>query len=474
MIVAAVMLSLAVPAPAAEAKHHSGPGLTLRIVSKRQRTILRHGQIVVRVKTKRRPSLVRLFASFRPRGRKKVPIVATRVRDFKAGRHHLRRVELRLNRAGRRAIASCARGRIVITAAPIRKKAGRPGHRVRKRGGLKRDPKRCGKKTGGKGHGGHGNGGGGGGSGGGGKPPPVDYQPSNPDRCDWIDGADCMFPFPNDFFTTADSTTTTKRRLNFNILSMPRNVEQKPIDPTPFNRNDGFSPGSAIVTHVPGLDTKAAFQKSGIVPIDDMGDAFREKQPVVVIDTKTLARHLVWAELDANPTNKSDVNLIIRPGTNLTEGRRYIVALRRLEDATGKTLQPTTGFRVYRDGNTTKSDPVEKRRPHFEEIFRTLAEAGVDREDLYRAWDFTVASERNLSERMLSIRDDAFKQLGDTNLSDLKVQGASPKFKVTGVENSANPNDNIGRTVEGTVTVPCYISTPTCAAGGRFIYPPNS
>ena len=37
---------------------------------------------------------------------------------------------------------------------------------------------------------------------------------------------------------------------------------------------------------------------------------------------------------------------------------------------------------------------------------------------------------RNLSERMLHIRNDAFAQLGDKNLSDLKVTGKAPTFFV--------------------------------------------
>ena len=54
----------------------------------------------------------------------------------------------------------------------------------------------------------------------------------------------------------------------------------------------------------------------------------------------------------------------------------------------------------------------------MEEIFATLGQAGIER-TLYLAWDFTVASERNLTERALSMRDDAFAQLGDTDLADL-------------------------------------------------------
>src|SRR5689334_7541359 len=101
---------------------------------------------------------------------------------------------------------------------------------------------------------------------------PVDYStPADADRCDWLDEAVCLQPWPNDYFTTGDSGTTTHRRLNLQLLSMPRNRAGKPIDPTDYNRNDGFSPGTPIVTKIPGLDTKAAFDRSGIVPITDMG-----------------------------------------------------------------------------------------------------------------------------------------------------------------------------------------------------------
>jgi hypothetical protein len=38
---------------------------------------------------------------------------------------------------------------------------------------------------------------------------------------------------------------------------MPKNAAGVPIDPTEWNRNDGFSPGSAVQTLVPGLDRAA-------------------------------------------------------------------------------------------------------------------------------------------------------------------------------------------------------------------------
>ena len=51
---------------------------------------------------------------------------------------------------------------------------------------------------------------------------------------------------------------------------------------------------------------------------------------------------------------------------------------------------------------------------------------------------------------MLSIRNDAFGQLGDTNLSDVQVQGNAPPFAVTSVQNfTPDQNPRLLREVQG-------------------------
>ena len=91
------------------------------------------------------------------------------------------------------------------------------------------------------------------------------------------------------------------------------------------------------------------------------------------------------------------------------------------------------------------------------------------------AWDFTVASRQSLTSPMLSIRNDAFGQLGDTNLSDLQVQGTASPFTVTSVQNfTPDQNPKLLREVLGTFTVPCYLTTSSCAIGGGFNYSSTS
>src|SRR5437588_35726 len=92
-------------------------------------------------------------------------------------------------------------------------------------------------------------------------------DPTNPQGCDPIDRAQCMLPYPNDWFTQADSTSATGRRLDLNVLAMPRNVEGKPIEPQEWNRSDGFSAGAQILTVVPGM-TKNADLAASRLPTD--------------------------------------------------------------------------------------------------------------------------------------------------------------------------------------------------------------
>ncbi len=288
-------------------------------------------------------------------------------------------------------------------------------------------------------------------------------------RCDFTDPAVCLYPWPNDLFTKKSKATVTGRRLNLSRKSMPANKDGVRIDPTDQNRADGFSPGSMLVTKVLGLTTPLAVERSKLPPIGDMSKSLAPRSPVVVINARTGERHLVWAEIDSNPPDPKDRVLIIRPGRNFEEGQRYVVALRFLKNARGKSLRARRNFRLYRDGKLTRKPRVERRRKHFESLFGTLKKAGVARRSLYLAWDFTVASRQSLTGRALHMRDETFRSLGDTNLADLKVEGSAPAFTVDLVKNNTPAEDDrIARRIEGTLTAPCYL-TNGCAPGGRFV-----
>jgi hypothetical protein len=293
--------------------------------------------------------------------------------------------------------------------------------------------------------------------------PGADCQP-------FLDDVPCLQPFPNNLFTKK-ANTPTGRRLALPADAMPVNADGAAIDPAQWNRNDGFGPGSMITVHVPGLDTPQAVQNTGAVPLSNISRYRSKHAPVVLIDQKTGKRHPIWVELDSNAATPEETNLLIHPAANLRYRHRYVVALRDLEDASGGSIEAPRWFELLRDGGHLPGE-LKDQKKRYKGIFRALRNAGIKRDDsLYEAWNFTVASRRDRTARLLKVRDDAFGQLGDSDLADGQVSGNSPSFEVTEVQNfTPAENDRLLRMVTGTFRVPCFLEAQGCPTGSTFHY----
>ena len=212
-----------------------------------------------------------------------------------------------------------------------------------------------------------------------------------PKRCEPLDKASCLYPWPSNHYTKPDPRTPTGRRLALPRAGMPANKDGVRIDPSDMNRADGFSPGTLLAT-------------KGARPRQPGG---RAGQPAAVADQpasgapgrphagggdqcRTGRRHPIWAEVDANPEQPEDRLLIIRPARNFIEGETYIVALRHLRTAGGDPIRPSRAFRRLKRHPTAR----------YRRIFAALREAGIRRRKLYLTWDFTIASAESLAGRM--------------------------------------------------------------------------
>jgi hypothetical protein len=269
-------------------------------------------------------------------------------------------------------------------------------------------------------------------------------------RCTGVPTKGCLLPFPNDFaLTKRDASTPTGRRVAFSLAEMPADSSGTHIDPTELNRNDGFSPGEPIIVHVATLSSQAAFKRSRIVAVNDLAEYVRPNQPLLLLDEATGRRQIVWGELDANSPTAASRNLIIHPAKNLVPGRRYVVVLRNLSDRTPRNLWPTTSSKLR----------------------AALRKAKVKQSSVYLTWDFSVASDRSLTGRLLRIRNDAFAQLGDTNLADSVIAGRPPTYTITSIQDFTTAQDaRIARRIKGTFMVPCYLNRTGCPPGARFHY----
>ena len=268
----------------------------------------------------------------------------------------------------------------------------------------------------------------------------------------------CLLPFPDDRLTREDLATPTALRVQLPAAAMPVNRSGERIAVSEYNRADGFSPGSTLIVHVPGLDNAAAFKRTGAAGLGELAAAEDPDQPVVLIDESSAGRQLIWSEPDPTAPSRQDTNLLIHPARGLLAGHTYAVALRALRAANGRLLAAPGWFARLRDGRNLV--PRERaQRARYRRIFAALARAHIARRSLYEAWDFTVASSAGVSSRLLAIRDNAFAQLGDFDLADGVVAGRPPAYTVTS-EDQLAPRL---RRVQGTFAVPCYLLS--CEAG---------
>ena len=212
---------------------------SLRIVTKSQRKIVR-GKLIVKVNSTRKK--VKLRARSSTFDSPRLEPLARPVRVKMRGKRK-RTVKIRLSRSVRNALQSCEVRELQVSAR--KSKITAP---------MIRDTPTCAAKA-------------------------VDL--SSADRCDFIgtqDGSLCMLPFPDDFYTTIDSSTRTGRRVAFRSDSLPANEAGTHIDAGPYNGNDGFSPGQTIVVRVPGLDDPAALARTAPVSLDRLARKYRSDQ----------------------------------------------------------------------------------------------------------------------------------------------------------------------------------------------------
>ena len=321
--------------------------------------------------------------------------------------------------------------------------------------------------------------------------------------CDPLDASACLYPFPSDHYTVAaddSATIRTGRRLNFNPLAMPRNIVGKPIDPSEWNRNDGFSPGPMILTVVPGLDNLDALKLSYGLPTLTPDNGVGITHPALSLDPAgpihllevdgegNVTPTLAWAELDvqaqnyllsANPFGlipepfPSDpidrpagvpvqTSLIIRPARNLKAGSRYVVVLRNLRNGSNQAIAAQPLFAACRDRQDASLPPLQTRCASLESsVFPVLERAGIARDDaLYLAWDFTVASTENTTARLVHMRDQAFADLASNGADCTRHDEASEQCAAPSFEIDTDRSEGGFRIVEGTLTVPSFLVLP--------------
>ncbi|WP_434427773.1 hypothetical protein [Nannocystis pusilla] len=269
-------------------------------------------------------------------------------------------------------------------------------------------------------------------------------------ECDPLDPNYCLFPFPNNVYTTADATTPTGRRVALPRNSLPMSTGGILPETDVFAELDGFSGGLPGMVHMPGA-TITGLPGPWSIELSVTPDS-----PTIVLDVDTgeLVPH--FTELDMSHGDDARRTLLIRPVTRPRDGARLIYAVRNVVDAGGEPLAPSPAFAALRDLTPFPDDPsIDARRPLYADIFQRLEAAGVVRDDLQLAWDYTVSSTENTTGRLLHMRDHALAQVG----------AAGPAYEIESITEDCD--EFIALCVEGEMTVPLYLDKPE--SGGRMI-----
>ncbi|MFM8562324.1 MAG: hypothetical protein ACKOCE_00350 [Acidimicrobiia bacterium] len=269
----------------------------------------------------------------------------------------------------------------------------------------------------------------------------IDAAPS----CDPIAPDLCLLPFPSDFYTVADDTPTG-RRVAFPADGMPANSSGVAIDPSEWNRNDGFSPNSTLLASFADVDG------ANLPTWTDITASTSDDATVVLLDGAG-RRIPLWAEVD----DGDDPLLVIHPAEVLDDGGHYVVGIRGLVDGMGDPVEVSPAFVALRDSLDTAVPAIEERRAAMDEVFAALTTAGVERGELQLAWSFTVASTGNLTARILAVRDQTIEWLEDTG-GGFTISSVTPRSR-----------DDVAVQVAGTFTVLNHM-TGTGEPGQRFAY----
>lgn len=263
------------------------------------------------------------------------------------------------------------------------------------------------------------------------------------DGCENLNPNHCLLPWPSDTFLVDDPSTPSGRRVALDASRLPMNQFDAPVSSVnAWNRSDGFSALTAAMTLFLGeLDT------SNLPNELNIGDSLLPDSPTVVLDAETGERVAHFAEIDQwdSIVGNERRSFFVRPAARLQEERRYIVAIREIRRIDGSPVEPSAYFRALRDGEPSEVAEIEARRSHFEDIFATLDTAGVDRDTLVEAWDFTTASGEGAWGEVVALRDDALERIGERGIG----------CTVESVEEDVNAE--VWRRIRGTYTVPLYV-----------------
>ena len=295
---------------------------------------------------------------------------------------------------------------------------------------------------------------------------------------------DDILPFPSSLYEAADPTSPTGYDLAVPVGAFPVNTNTAvPFDPTPLARRHGWSPAATILWAAPG-----GVDPTTLTGQDDMATSITLASSTLILDITANQLVAHFAEVDANELDHlSDQAVYLRPAQRLLGGHRYAVAITKAVKANGgKDLPRTAAFQAVLDDKDFGHALLDRDRPRLRDAIAALEAAGVARDDLIVAWDFTVDDDATTIHDALAARDAALAAMGPgganltyTITSDTGTVNNDPRIArrieldfevpaVTGPDLTGFHRDPSGNVMAvGTMTAHAFIEVPPCATSAN-------
>lgn len=264
--------------------------------------------------------------------------------------------------------------------------------------------------------------------------------------CDPLVPSYCTAPFPSNVFTVEDAATASGRRVEMAQELIPVDAGGNAAMAEPWNQLDGFSPGIAISTHFPEL-TPGSLEASNVATATTVERSMEDDSPTVLLDASTGERVPHWVDLDATGSDDAARMFMLRPAVRLNDSTRYIVVIRDLLDDAGSPIAATEGFAALRDRTPSDDDAINSRRALYGDIFVHTTEAGLDRDSMQLAWDFSTSSSENNTAWMVHMRDEALDLVGTDG----------PSYTITAVDDDWDKEGRILHRIFLDMEVPMYL-----------------
>ncbi len=273
--------------------------------------------------------------------------------------------------------------------------------------------------------------------------------------CDPIHPAHCGLPWPSNQYLVTDTTTKTGYRLQFGANALPKNSGGSGMAPPPYTYLDGYGVGTALLMQWPNIDL------TGLPAENTPAGSVDATANIVLLEVVggKVTRHIPYfVEVDLTEKDAAKQMFILRPLVILNEATRYVVGVRGLKDTTGKAFTAAPAFALLQSG-ATAGTTIADRQAKFDDIFAILAGEGVKKDELILAWDFVTASTESEHTRLLHMRDEGQKTVGDKG----PVLTVKQVIKFT-----PDQDADIAMEVTGTFHVPSYVRSDD-AAGLHYL-----